>query len=165
MCSGSFSSEISVRIPAPPALLIMQDAARREPENGPPWKARFPGLACNHGSSCRFSPRPAYLFAAPACSLLFKGVRLGFSSSGPNLPLQRARCCRSPVQTVCTVQGTALMWPLLRGRRTTSRASAGRGRWRSVFEKKSVWFCHCAFSLIDRMNIEPSVVACVKQIA
>lgn len=34
-----------------------------------------------------------------------------------------------------------------------------------VFEKKSVWCCHCAFSLIDRMNIEPSVVACVKQIA
>lgn len=38
----------------------------------------------------------------------------------------------------------------------------GGGHWRSVFEKKSVWFCHCAFSLIDRMNIEPSVVACVK---
>lgn len=36
------------------------------------------------------------------------------------------------------------------------------GHRRSVFEKKSVRFCHCAFSVIDRMNIEPSVVACVK---
>lgn len=32
-------------------------------------------------------------------------------------------------------------------------------------KRSPVWFRHCAFSFIDRMNIEPSVGACVKQIA
>lgn len=130
-----------------------------EHENGAFWIAGSSYLASNHGSRCLLS-----LPSLPPCSLIEKRARLAFF-----FLTELAWPSKGAIEQVTGLDlfawSTEQPWGNPCSPCVAPAQTAGGDIGDVNLKRSSVRFCLCAFSLIDRLNIEPSVCACVKRIA
>lgn len=120
-----------------------------EHENGAFWIAGSSYLASNHGSRCLLS-----LPSLPPCTLNEKRVRLAFF-----FLTELAWPSKGAIEQVTGLDLFAWSTDQPWGNPCSPCADC-RGDIGDVnLKRSSVWFCLCAFSLIDWLNIEPSALS------